>query len=41
MSRPRSVGDEHVTLAALRFLGLDTKPGKLDFNGPHLFLLNK
>lgn len=34
MSRPRSVGAEHVTLEALRFLGLDTKLGELGFNGP-------
>ena len=34
MSRPRSVGGEHVTLEALRFLGLDTKLGELGFNGP-------
>jgi len=34
MSRPRSVGAEHVTLEALRFLGLDTKLKELGFNGP-------
>ena len=34
MSRPRSVGGEHVTLEALRFLGLDTRLGELGFNGP-------
>ncbi|MEA3450406.1 MAG: IS1634 family transposase [Bacteroidota bacterium] len=34
MSRPRSVGGEHVTLEALRFLGLDTKLRELGFNGP-------
>ena len=34
MSRPRSVGGEHVTLEALRFLGLDKKLGELGFNGP-------
>jgi transposase len=34
MSRPRSVGAEHVTLQALRFLGLDTKLKELGFNGP-------
>jgi transposase len=34
MSRPRSVGGEHVTLEALRFLGLDEKLGELGFNGP-------
>ena len=34
MSRPRSVGGEHVTLEALRFLGLDTKLAELGFNGP-------
>ena len=34
MSRPRSVGGEHVTLEALRFLGLDQKLAELGFNGP-------
>ncbi len=34
MSRPRSVGAEHITLEALRFLGLDTKLKELGFNGP-------
>jgi transposase len=34
MSNPRSVGREHVTLEALRFLGLDEKLGELGFNGP-------
>lgn len=34
MSRPRSVGAEHITLEALRFLGLDTKFKELGFNGP-------
>jgi transposase len=34
LSRPRSVGGEHVTLEALRFLGLDKKLGELGFNGP-------
>lgn len=34
MSRPRSVGGEHVTLEALRFLGLDNKLEELGFNGP-------
>jgi transposase len=34
MSRPRSVGAEHVTLQSLRFLGLDTKLKELGFNGP-------
>ncbi len=34
MSRPRSVGSEHVTLEALQFLGLDTKLKELGFNGP-------
>ena len=34
MSRARSVGVEHVTLEALRFLGLDTKLKELGFNGP-------
>jgi transposase len=33
MSRPRSVGNEHVTLEALQFLGLDTKLKELGFNG--------
>jgi len=36
MSRPRSVGGEHVTLEALRFLGLDTKLEELGFNGPQV-----
>ena len=34
MSRPRSVGGEHVTLEALRSLELDKKLGELGFNGP-------
>jgi transposase len=34
VSRPRSVGGEHVTLEALRFLGLDAKLQELGFNGP-------
>jgi len=34
MIRPRSVGSEHVTLEALRFLGLDKKLQELGFNGP-------
>ena len=34
MSRPRSVGREHITLEALRSLGLDTKLKELGFNGP-------
>ena len=34
MSRPRSVGAEHVTVQALRFLGLDVKLKELGFNGP-------
>ena len=34
MSRQRSVGCEHVTLEALRFLGLDEKLKELGFNGP-------
>jgi transposase len=34
MSRPRSVGAEHITLEALRFLGLDSKFKELGFNGP-------
>lgn len=33
MSRPRSVGVEHITLEALRFLGLDNKMEELGFNG--------
>ncbi|KJS00465.1 MAG: hypothetical protein VR65_13340, partial [Desulfobulbaceae bacterium BRH_c16a] len=34
MSRPRSVGVEHVTLEALRLLDLDSKFKELGFNGP-------
>ena len=34
MSRSRSVGSEHTTLEALRYLGLDTKLKELGFNGP-------
>jgi len=34
MGRARSVGSEHVTLEALRFLGLDAKLKELAFNGP-------
>ena len=34
MSRPRSVGAEHITLEALRLLGLDSKLKELGFNGP-------
>ena len=34
MSRPRSVGVEHITLESLRFLGLDGKLKELGFNGP-------
>lgn len=34
MSRPRSVGREHVTLEALRSLKLDQTLGNLGFNGP-------
>jgi transposase len=34
MSRARSVGSEHVTLEALRFLGLDARLKELGFNGP-------
>ena len=34
LTRPRSVGGEHVTLEALRSLGLDKKLGELGFNGP-------
>jgi transposase len=34
MTRARSVGAEHVTLEALRFLDLDTKLKELGFNGP-------
>jgi len=33
MIRPRSVGSEHVTLEALRLLGLDKKLQELGFNG--------
>lgn len=36
MSRPRSVGVEHVTLEALRFLQLDKKLEDLGFNGPQM-----
>ena len=38
MSRPRGVGCEHVTLEALRFLGLDTKLGELGFTRPQVAL---
>jgi len=34
ITRPRSVGCEHITLEALRSLGLDTKLEELGFNGP-------
>ncbi len=34
MSRPRSVGSEHITLETLRFLGLDSKLKDLGLNGP-------
>jgi len=34
LSRQRSVGGEHATLEALRFLGLDKKLRELGFNGP-------
>ena len=34
MSRQRSVGGEHITLEALRLLGLDKKLEELGFNGP-------
>jgi transposase len=34
MSRPRSVGGEHITLEALKTLELDTKLKELGFNGP-------
>lgn len=34
MSRPRSVGAEHITLETLRFLGLETRLKELGFNGP-------
>jgi transposase len=34
MSRPRSVGAEHITLEALQLLGLDAKFKELGFNGP-------
>ncbi len=36
MSKPRSVGKEHVALEAFRFLGLDNKLRELGFNGPQL-----
>jgi len=36
MSRPRSIGGEHITLEALRFLGLDLKLKQLGFNGPQV-----
>jgi transposase len=36
MSRPRTVGAEHITLESLRFLGLDEKLKELGFNGPQL-----
>ena len=38
MSRPRGVGCEHVTLEALRFLGLDSKLGELGFTRPQVAL---
>ncbi len=38
MSRPRSVGCEHVTLEALRSLGLDHKLKQLGFSGPQVSL---
>jgi len=38
MSRPRSVGCEHVTLEALRSLGLDTKLAELGFTRPQVAL---
>ena len=38
MSRPRSVGCEHITLEALRFLGLDTKLEELGFTRPQVAL---
>lgn len=34
ISRPRSVGCEHVSLETLRLLGLDTKLQEVGFNGP-------
>ncbi len=34
LSRPRSVGSEHIVLESLRFLGLDSKFKKLGFNEP-------
>lgn len=34
LTRPRSVGGEHVTLETLRTLGLDKKLEELGFNGP-------
>ncbi|MCP3888078.1 MAG: IS1634 family transposase [Desulfobulbaceae bacterium] len=36
MSRPRSVGGEHVTVEALRSLELDKKLGEQGFNGPQI-----
>ncbi len=38
MSRPRSVGCEHVILEALRLLELDSKLGELGFTGPQVAL---
>ena len=38
MSRPRSVGCEHVALEALRLLKLDTKLDELGFTGPQAAL---
>jgi len=38
MSRPRSIGCEHVTLEALRLLGLDSKFEELGFTGPQVGL---
>ena len=38
MSRPRSIGCEHVTLEALRLLGLDSKLEELGFTGPQVNL---
>lgn len=38
MNRPRSIGCEHVTLEALRLLGLDSKFEELGFTGPQVGL---
>ncbi len=36
LTRPRSVGNEHVTLETVRFLGLDSKLREMGFNGPQI-----